>query len=258
MLIFPQLQSGAIAQLPLQRSENYRTLVNALSDGSVIRMPDGGFNNVRWSLRYRGLTADEVGRLQSLFVSAEGSLHAFTFVDPTANLLLWSDELSPPVWNRDPQLVLTPVQDAFGGTAGMRIANGAATAQSISQTTNAPVGLQYCFSGYLRSDTPAQAMFELGGATILTAKLSGTWRRWEAVGIGGTGEQVTFGLSIPAAATIEVCGLQAEAQPCAGTYKSSTATGGVFVDSRFDQDSLEVTATDEGLFACTVEVLSRL
>ncbi|MGA3023972.1 MAG: hypothetical protein ABSF98_04305 [Bryobacteraceae bacterium] len=258
MLIFPQLRSGAVAQLPLQRSEDYRTLRNVLSDGSIIQMSDVGFARVGWTLKFTDLAADEAQALQSLFQSAEGRLNTFSFVDPSANLLCWSEDLTRPSWSTDPQLALSGVQDAFGGASGTQITNGAAVAQSISQTTNAPAALQYCFSAYLRSDGPTQVTFEIGGAAVVTASVSGTWQRWEAVSTGGTGQQAVFGLSIPAGLTVQVCGLQTEAQPAAGVYKSTTDTGGVFPNSRFDQDSMDITATEAGFFACNVRIVSQL
>jgi hypothetical protein len=255
---FPQLRSGAVAQLPLQRSETYRTLRNLLSDGRDVRMTDGGFATVGWTLKFSDLTADEAQALQSLFQSAGGRLATFTFVDPSANLLCWSDDLTNACWSKDPQLALSQVPDAFGGSVGTQIANSAAAAQTVSQSTNAPATLTYCFSMYLRSDTPAQVALTIGEVVVVTASLSGAWRRWQAAAVGGAGQQVVFGLSIPPGATVQVCGLQAEAQPAAGVYKSTTGIGGVFQNSRFDQDSMDVSATEAGFFACNVRIISRL
>jgi hypothetical protein len=258
VLTFPQLRSGAVAQLPLQRAENYRTLKNALADGSVIQMSDASFARVGWTLKFTDLTADEVQALQSLFQSAAGRLNTFTFLDPSANLLTWSEDLTQPVWSVDPQLALTQVADAFGGTAGTQMANGASAVQSVSQTIDAPASLQYCFSAYLRSAVATQVIFEIGGNAVVTASVAGTWQRWEASFSGGTGTQVAFGLSIPGGATVQVCGLQAEAQPAAGVYKSTTDVGGVFPNSRFDQDSIGITVTDAGVFACNLRIVSQV
>jgi hypothetical protein len=104
----------------------------------------------------------------------------------------------------------------------------------------------------------AEVTLEIGGTAVFTASVSGTWQRWQAVATGGTGTQVAFGLAIAPGVTVQVCGLQVEAQPAAGVYKSTTATSGVFTSSRFDQDSMNVTATDAGLFACTVRIVSQL
>lgn len=258
MPIFPQLRSGAVAQLPLQRSETYRTLRNVLSDGTDVQMSDAGFAIAGWVLKFVDLTAVEAQALQSLFQSVQGRLSTFTFVDPSANLLCWSGDLTQAIWSKDPQLTLTQAQDVFGGTAGTQIANGAAAAQAVAQLTNAPAALQYCFSAYLRSATAVEVTFDAGGVAVLTSAVSGLWRRWQVLSPLGTGTQVAFGLSIPAGATVQVCGLQVEAQPAAGAYKSTTDTSGVYPNSRFDQDSLDVTSSEAGLFACNVRVVSRL
>jgi hypothetical protein len=221
-------------------------------------MSDEGFANAGWAMKFSDLTTDEVQALRSLFQSAEGRLNTFTFVDPSANLLCWSEDFTQPCWDKDPQLVLSGVPAAFGGAAGTQIANGAAAAQSLSQTIDAPATLQYCVSAYLRSDVAAQVTFEIGGSAVVTVSVSGTWRRWEAASAGGTGQQVAFGIMIPPGMTVQVCGLQAEAQPAAGVYKSTTDTGGVFANSRFDQDSMDITATGAGTFACNVRIVSQL
>jgi hypothetical protein len=103
----------------------------------------------------------------------------------------------------------------------------------------------------------AEVTFQIGGTAVLTGAVTGTWQRWQAVATGGTSTQVVFGLAIAPGVTVQVCGLQAEAQPAAGVYKSATATGGVFT-SRFDQDAMNVTATDAGLFGCSVRIVSQL
>ena len=51
-----------------------------------------------WSLRYAGSEDAELATLQQFFTAAEGTLNAFTFLDPTSNLLAWSDHLDNAVW----------------------------------------------------------------------------------------------------------------------------------------------------------------
>jgi hypothetical protein len=258
LLVFPQLRSGALVQLPLQRTENYRTLRNTLPDGSSVQMADDGFANVAWDLKFSGLSANEAQALQSLFESAAGRLNTFTFVDPSANLLLWSTDLTQAAWNKDPELALTTVTDAFGGGTGTQIANQGAAAQSILQTTNAPPSLQYCLSGYLQSESPVPVSFVIGGNVAATVIAGSAWQRWAAVSGGGTAQQVVFGLAIPAGMTVQVCGMQAEAQPAAGAYKSTTDIAGVYPNSRFDQDSMNMVTSEAGVFACSLRVFSQL
>jgi hypothetical protein len=258
LLVFPQLRSGALAQLPLRRTESYRTLQNTLPDGSSVLMTDGGFANVAWDLKFSGLSANEAQALQSLFESAAGRLNTFTFVDPSANLLLWSTDLTQAAWSKDPELALTAVTDAFGGGTGTQIANQGAAAQSTLQTTNAPPSLQYCISAYLRSESPVPVSLAIGGNVAATVVAGNTWQRYVGTSVGGTGQQVVFGLTIPAGMTAQVCGLQAEAQPAAGAYKSTTGQPGVYPNSRFDQDSMNLVASEAGVFACNLRIVSQL
>ena len=98
MLYYPQLTTGSIAQYPITRRNIRRTVVNALADGTQITMGDSGAAAVNWTLRYSHLTAIELNALQQLFASTYGRWQTFTFLDPTDNLLNWSEDLSQADW----------------------------------------------------------------------------------------------------------------------------------------------------------------
>src|SRR5579859_1998521 len=98
MTIFPKLSNGAICQYPVQRRLQYRTISNVLEDDSRIVLQDQFASYVNWDLSYTGLSDAEVAVLQTFFETVEGRLGAFTFVDPAANLLVWSERLDQSVW----------------------------------------------------------------------------------------------------------------------------------------------------------------
>ncbi len=257
MLFFPQLRSGAIAQLPLQKTIALKTLLNSLPDGSVISAADVSFIERQYDLSLSGLTLTEANAVMSLFQSAEGRLNTFAFADPASNLLCWSTDLTQPCWNKDPQLAVTSAEDAFGAGTGATLSNGGQTSQSVTQAVNAPPELTYTFSAYLRADAAATVDLTISGGASVTAVIGNAWRRWSVASSGGGGSGVTFTLTIPAGQTVQVCGPQAEAQPCAGAYKAATSRGGAYPNSRFDQDTLEITADGTGNYSCTVRVLAR-
>jgi len=58
--------------------------------------PAGEFTE--WSLAYTHLTDAEMFALSSSTIAAEGTLNGFTFVDPSLNLLAWSDHLNNSAW----------------------------------------------------------------------------------------------------------------------------------------------------------------
>src|SRR5260370_28472279 len=90
VIYFPQLSTGCIAQLPLQKSLEYRTVTNALPSGKVLRATDSSARRVRWSLNFRGLTDAEWKQLLGLFAQVVSRLRNSVFLDPASNLLQWS------------------------------------------------------------------------------------------------------------------------------------------------------------------------
>ena len=78
---------------------------------------------------------------------------AFTFLDPTDNLLCWSEKLDESVWERNSLLTITAgIADPNGGTNATRVSNTGSGALSIQQTVNGPGWFQYAFGVQARSD----------------------------------------------------------------------------------------------------------
>src|SRR5215472_17374883 len=128
MLCFPQLESGAVSQYPITRRDRTRTVTNNPEDGGTIRMPDSGASSTAWTLSFSGLSSDEWKAIQTLFEAVQGRFAAFTFLDPTGNLLCWSEDFNKPVWSLGPMLeTVAGVRDAAGGNSATRLTN---TAQS--------------------------------------------------------------------------------------------------------------------------------
>jgi hypothetical protein len=82
MPAFPQLASGAMAQMPLQRAIRFRSRSNVARDGSVVRLGDQDFEERTWHLAFRDLTDAEWQALEDLFAASEGRLGVFTFLEP--------------------------------------------------------------------------------------------------------------------------------------------------------------------------------
>jgi hypothetical protein len=255
-MVYPQLSSGSLAQFPIGKQQQQRTVVNAALDGSAIRLADPGGATTRWVLSYKGLTESEREALEAFFEAVEGSLNAFTFLDPTANLLAWSGQLNNAVWQAGPLLTLTGgVADPAGGTEAWEISNGGAAAQSISQTLQAPAGYEYCLSAYLRANQ-ATTVTLLAGTQQTARAVTPAWTRVTLTMTGDpTASSILFGIQLPAGAAAYVYGMQAEPQAGASQYKPST-TGGVYVNARLNSDVLSVTATAVGQYACTVNIIN--
>jgi hypothetical protein len=263
MLYYPQLTTGSIAQFPVTRTVNMRTVANQLPSGFTIRMADTGAQKVQWRLVYSDLTDGERSSLESLFEASEGQLNTFTFLDPTDNLLMWSEDWTQSVWTPDPLLQVTGgVADPLGGSAAMQLTNTAQTTQQIIQNTGGPSSFVYCYSVYVRSNAPAtiQLVVTATGQATLTAVTTGaSWTRVTASGSLSVQQNgIGFGVQLPAGVQVDAFGAQVEAQPGAGVYKQTIHLGGIYSSTRFSSDLLSVTATAPNQHACQIGLISNL
>jgi hypothetical protein len=263
MLYYPQLTTGAVSQFPVTRNTNMRAVANQLPSGYTIRMADTGAQKVQWRLQYSALTDGELASIESLFESSEGQLNTFTFLDPTDNLLMWSEDWTQAVWIPDPLLQVTAgIPDPLGGSDAMQLTNTAQTTQQIVQTTNGPSSYVYCYSVYLRSAVPAtiQLVVTATGQTVLTPITTGAaWTRVMASGsLLVQQDGIGFGVQLPAGVQVDAFGAQAEAQPGAGLYKKTIDLGGIYMSTRFNSDLLLATATASNQSSCQIDLLSSL
>jgi hypothetical protein len=107
MLVYPQLPTGASgSSFRFSDAIQMRTLVNTAADGTSINWLTRG-RNIGVATEVRRTERRGTGRLLQFFAAAEGTLNNFTFVDPTANLFAWSDDLSNAAWNAAPFLSST-------------------------------------------------------------------------------------------------------------------------------------------------------
>ena len=263
MLYYPQLTSGAVSQLPVTHRTSIRTLSNKLEDGNRISMGDPSAGIVRWQLQYSSVTDAEWATIEQLFEAAEGRLTTFTFLDPTANLLMWSEDWTKPVWTADPMLqVVTGIQDPLGGSNAVQLTNTSQSTQRISQSIAAASWFQYCFSVCLRSDAPSvgQMVMSASGQDSLTPiSIGPAWVRAVKSGsLSVSQNAIGFGIQLPAGARIQAFGAQVEAQGAAGQYKKTIDRGGVYAKTRFDSDALTLSTDAPNQNAGTVSLYSNL
>jgi len=254
VLVFPQLTTGALAQFPVQKLRQKRTITNTLGDMSMVKLADPRGETTEWILEYSGISDAELTNLQQFYTATEGRLNVFTFLDPTANLFAWSDQLNSAAWGTDPFLALTGgVSDPAGGSNAWNLSNSGGAFQTITQTMNAPGGYTYSVSAYARSGGSGAVRLLLG-SNRTTVVLGSTWMRIVASGQGdATADSIACGLEVPAGVSLDVFGMQVEAQPTASGYKSST-TGGVYENAYLLDDTFSFTTTDVNHHSATVKI----
>ncbi len=261
-LYYPQLTTGSVAQYPVSRSWSQAAIVNTLPGGSSILMAVQRPARASWQLTYNGLSDAEWNGLQNLFTQAGGRLNTFTFLDPTDNLLSWSEDFTQSTWSADPLLsIVNGAGDPQGGSAALQLTNAGQAAQQVSQGIAGPSWYQYCFSIYLRTDGPCIVNLVRSSTSSATRQAVAVRTNWNRVVMQGANspqeDGIRFGIELPAGATVCAFGAQAEVQPSAGLYKARLNRSGVYVSSRFDQDSLVQTAVAPRQYSTTIQITSN-
>jgi hypothetical protein len=263
MLYFPQLSTGAMGQYPIQKRRRSRTVLNESLDGSRIKLADASAASVEWVLGFQTLTDSERDALAQFHGTVEGRLLDFTFLDPADNLLCWSEKLDETVWSRNLLLVVTlGIADPNGGTNATRIVNTGAGPLAIQQVVNGPGWFHYAFSLQARSAVPQQIKLirsTVSASQFSTYQIGPAWTPLLLTGnIPGTDPAVTFGIQVPAGGSIDVFGIQVEAQIAASGYKKTFSNCGVYPQARFLDDALSLQADGPGQHSCQIGIHARL
>lgn len=258
-LYFPQLSSGALAQYPIKKYRLVRTIKNVLPDGSMILMSDSDGARLVWQMLYTELSIEDVQALQDHFSVCTGPYHAFTFIDPTDNMLSASTDFTAAAWQTSNLIqVTTGVSDPDGGTGACTATNMAQAVQQISQTLAVPAWYQYCLSLYARSNQPSQLMLTRTGESDtqnLSCSIGSSWGRIVSSGqLADAGTALTISISLAAGQQIELYGPQLEAQIAPSRYRPTQASGGIYANAHWGVSELPVSADAPNLFSTTFTI----
>jgi hypothetical protein len=255
---FPQIGAGSVAQFPLRRTRRWRSISNQLESNERILLPDRTAGEIAWDLTFRDLTDTEIQKLSGLFTASQGRFLPFSFIDPMANLLGWSEDLTRPDWQHGLLSMQAGAADPSGGNRAWSIANASPGMQALEQTRETPGEYVACFSAWIRSAAPATVILRRDGLQT-TASAGPAWRRFMVAGAGTSGAiQSTCSINIGAGQAIEVWGLQLEAQPCPSGYKKTTIASGIYEETWFGMDELTITSTGPGLSSCRIALSTRI
>ena len=246
----------AVSRAP--RAQGRRAIANELEGGEQILLPDADGGQIGWDLHYVDLSDTEATALKNLFASCSGSYAWFTFIDPMANLLGWSEDLTRSDWQ--PGLLSNSygANDPLGTQRASTLANGHPGAQSLVQSVSIPGDYVGCLSAWVRSDVGGNITLQRDN-TQSTVTVGSSWARVYLSAPGTSGAmQSTFSISLQAGQSIDIWSLQVEAQPYPSPYKQTFAARGIYDETYFATDDLNVTSAAPGLFSCAVQLISRV
>lgn len=258
MSFYPQIGSGVVTQFPFARRRMWRAITNQLESGELITLPDAAGGQVEWSLQYEDLTTAEAQAIGDLFAASQGQFGLFTFIDPLANLLGWSEDFTQSGWQLGEMTTAAGAADPLGTQRASAVSNSGGASQPLSQTLGVSGDYVACFSAYVCAATATSVTMQRD--TVQTLAVVGP--QWKRVLVSGTGTagaaQSTFSLVIPPGQTIDVWGMQVEAQPWPSVYKQTRAATGVYNETYFANDELTVTSTGQGFSRASIELISRI
>jgi len=258
MLVFPQLTTGAAAFYPVTKQALQRSVVNTLAGGNTVMYADPSAAIAGWQLRATGMTLVEWNAIESLFQQVSGMSGTFTFLDPVGNLLLQSENFSVGAWTKGALVQLTPgITDPFGTTRATTLVNAGQTDAELTQTLNIPGSFQYCLSVWVRSASGSAVTLAVANVTKNVA----AGPQWSRVHLtanpGQTGATtVTFGAQMAAGSSLELFGMQVEAQLGLSDYKITGAIGGVYSKARFGSDQITVTAQGTDVYDALIQIVN--
>ena len=221
--------------------------------------PDSDAGRMVWQLAYTGLSTEDIGALNTHFVACQGRFRAFTFIDPTDNILVNSSNLAGSGWQTSSWIQLASnVPDPNGGTLAFTLSNTSGADQEIVQTVAIPAAYQYCFSVFATSPQQSVVTLSLRGTTTEQAAATSVDSRWTRAVVSGRlsdlGTSVTIGIRLSPGQQIGLFGPQLEGQIYPSRYHATSGKGGVYPNAHWGIDQLTTSSDAPSLFSTTFSI----
>jgi hypothetical protein len=258
-LFFPQLSSGAVAQFPFSKQRTLRTIQNVLGDGSILLSPDPKASRTTWVLNLDELSPADTQAIQAHFAACVGPLRAFTFLDPSDNMLTFSSDLTNSVWSVSPNLQIgQSVADPFGGSTAFSVTNAGQTPQTLGQALAVPANYQYCFSVYVRAFGNSDVILNrraAGDASSTSFACGISWSRIVSTGrLNDAGTALTVEIQLQPGQSLQLCGPQLEPQIEPSRYRPTASRSGVYANAHWASNQLWISADAPNSLATTLTI----
>jgi hypothetical protein len=230
-----------------------------MADGSMLVAADPGAGQLAWTLSYTALPSPDVNALVAHFEACRGPFRAFTFLDPTDNLLINSADLTQPSWITPSGVTIEKgASDPLGGDAAFYVTNGGSAAQQIVQLLPAPVYFQYCFSVYVASPNGGTCRLIRSSANAQQTTVCPVATHWSRISSSGvlndTGTGLLVAINLAAGQSLSLFGPQLEPQFAPSRFRPTYSNGGVYLNAHWAVPELVFTADAPNLFSTSFSI----
>ena len=165
-----------------------------------------------------------------------------------------------PFWERSPELAVSPI--AGNLVTSFELTTTGAGVAVLSQTVPCPSKALLCFSLYARADQVSEmtlAVRNTGSRAQTTFAVDADWKQYFVSQAGsGLAAETTLDVSLSGNSRVQISRISLSAQPAPASYVKTSQRTGIKPRTRFDQDTLLVTALGDDAFACSVVLTTRL
>ena len=128
----------------------------------------------------------------------------------------------------------------------------------MAQALEVPGNFQYCLSVWARTSGGSNVTLTMAGAhreDVSAERHSGSGFRCRRIWARAR-RSVTFGAQLDAGASVDLFGMQVEAQLAPSDYKRTGTAGGVYSKARFAEDQLTVTAQGTDVYDAVIRIVN--
>jgi hypothetical protein len=213
-------------------------MVEVETAGGVRRRRTGGGSILLWTLRYAELADAEALAIERFYADRGGALKPFEFVDPFANALADSTDISSPAWSGNTGGVTET--EAF--RERQRVCSMSA-GSDLTQNVEVAGGLPYCASAWARSAGGSTLRIDLAG-NVKDIPVGPAWKRcWVTMAAAGATGVVPVTFMNGGAGTIEIAAFAVEAQPYPGDAPRSGEGKSLYRHARFAEEGFRLVPT---------------
>lgn len=225
----------------------------------MILLPDPGATRLLWELSYSDLSATDIAALQFLYSACSGPLRAFTFIDPTGNMLAWSSDFTHQAWQISSQIkTVGGALDPEGGSEAFTVTNLGQATQQISQMLAVPADYRYSFSVYASSNQASNITLGLAGPSAQQTKTLGIGPNWTRLSFAGQladpGFTLAASISLDPGQQVQLYGVQLEPQIAPSRYRPTSRQGGVYPNAHWASNELAIAAQAPNLFSTAFSI----